>query len=57
MRLSYCHFLLDSGTVGADDIDSGGADGSVDGLARLDGEVGNGKTVHIEDAYVSLATE
>ena len=51
--LSYCELLLDAASVGADYIDTCYTDIGVDGLARLDGEVGDGQTTGIDDADVS----
>ena len=53
MRLSYCELLLDATAVGTNYVDSGYGDIGVDGLARLDGEVGDGQATGIDDADVS----
>jgi len=43
--LFYSEFLLDAAIGGANDIDTSDRDVGVDGLARLDGEVGNGESM------------
>ena len=51
--LSYCELLLDAGAVGTNHIDTSYTHVGADGLARLDGEVGDGQATGIDDADVS----
>ncbi len=53
VQLSYCELLLDAASVSADYVDTGYTDIGTDGLARLDGEAGDGQTTGIDDADVS----
>lgn len=57
VRLSYCEFLLDSSTIGTDDVDTSDRNMTLDGLAWLDGEVSNGNTTDIDDTHISLMVE
>ena len=50
--LSYCELLLDATAVGTNHIDTCYTDVGADGLARLDGEVGDGQATGIDDADV-----
>ena len=54
--LSYCEFLLDAATVCTDHVDTTDSDVSIDGFAWLDGEVSDGETTHVNDAYICLTT-
>ena len=52
-----CNFLLDAAIGGANDIDTSDRDVGVDGLARLDGVVGNGESTYVIDVHIGLITE
>ena len=54
--LSYCQLLLDAATVGTDHVDATNTDVGIDGFAWLDGEVSDGETTHVDDAYISFTT-
>jgi hypothetical protein len=48
---------LDAAIGSADDIDTSDRDVGVDGLARLDGVVGDGESTYVIDVDIGLITE
>ena len=52
-----CYFLHVSSAMGANDIDTSDRDVGVDGLARLNGEVGDDGSTHVIDVYIGLISE
>ena len=57
LGLFECEFLLDTPTIGTDDVDTGDRYVALDGLTRLNGEGGNGVTCRAVDADIGSLTE